>query len=140
MEQKLLTNQMAKRAGVNSETLRFYERKGLIPEPMRTESGYRQYPVEVINQIRFIKQAQNLGFTLKEIKELLAISVATKKQCQQVKSEIDHKLVEVDQKIEKLKEISRALTKLRRKCDEGGMEGSCPILEFLYRGTENVKN
>ena len=140
MERTFLTGQIAKKAGVNVETLRFYEKKGLIPEPMRTDAGYRQYPEETIYRIRFIKNAQRLGFTLKEIRELLSITLATKKQCQQVKGEIDHKLMEVHGKIEKLQEISDALNNLRRKCDMGGIDGKCPILKFLYGGNKDDKD
>ncbi|NGX42172.1 MAG: Mercuric resistance operon regulatory protein [Chlamydiae bacterium] len=140
MERTFLTGQIAKKAGVNVETLRFYEKKRLIPEPMRMESGYRKYPEETIHRIQFIKNAQKLGFTLKEIKELLSITLVTKKQCQQVKGEIDHKLMEVDEKIKQLQEISDALKSLRRKCDEGGVDGKCPILKFLYGGNKNDKD
>ena len=140
MERTFLTSQIAKRADVNVETLRFYEKKELIPEPMRTEAGYRQYPEETIHLILFIKNAQKLGFTLKEIRELLSITLVTKQQCQQVKSEIDHKLIEVDEKIKRLEEISNALKSLRGKCDEGGVDGKCPILKFLYGGDKNDKD
>ena len=140
MEQTFLTGQIAKKADVNVETLRFYEKKGLIPEPMRTVAGYRQYPEETIHRIQFIKNAQKLGFTLKEIRELLSITLVTEKQCQQVKGEIDHKLMEVDEKIEKLQKISDALKSLRTKCDEGGIDGNCPILKLLYGGNKNDKD
>lgn len=140
MERTFLTGQIAKMAGVNVETLRFYEKKGLIPEPMRTDAGYRQYPEETIYRIQFIKNAQKLGFTLKEIREFLSITLATKNQCQQVRGEIDHKLMEVHEKIEKLQEISNALKNLRRKCDKGGIDGKCPILKFLYGGSNDDKD
>ncbi len=137
MERRLLTGQVAKKAGINIETLRFYVKKELIPDPVRTNSGYRQYPEETIDRIHFIKSAKNLGFTLIEIKELLSISLVTKKQCQQIKGEIEHKLVEINHKIEKLQEIGHALTTLRKKCDEGGIGGRCPILKYLYGGKKN---
>ena len=140
MERTFLTSQIAKKADVNVETIRFYEKKGLIPEPLRTAAGYRQYPEETINRIQFIKNSQKLGFTLKEIHELLSITLITNKQCQQVKGEIDHKLMEVKEKIKKLQEISNALKSLRTKCDEGGVEGECPILNFLYGGKKNDKD
>ena len=109
MKPVFLTGQVAEKAGVNVETLRFYEKKGLIPEPLRTDSGYRQYPEETIDRIHFIKNAQKLGFTLKEIKELLSLSLKTKRQCQMVKMEIDQKVLEVRVKMEKLQEISNAI-------------------------------
>ena len=140
MERTFLTGQIAKKAGVSVETLRFYEKKGLIPEPMRTDAGYRQYPEETIWRIQFIKNVQKLGFTLQEIRELLSITLVTKKQCQQVKGEIDHKLIEVDEKINKLNEIHHALNSLRKKCNEGGIDGKCPILKFLYGGNKNDKD
>lgn len=140
MERTFLTGQIAKKAEVNIETIRFYEKKGLIPEPMRTDTGYRQYPEETIHRILFIKNAQRLGFTLKEIRELLSITLATKKQCQLVKGEIDHKLIEVGEKVKRLEEICNALKNLREKCDEGGVDGKCPILKFLYGGDKNDKD
>ncbi len=140
MGRTYLTSQIAKEADVNVETLRFYEKKGLIPQPIRTDSGYRQYPEETIYRIQFIKNAKRLGFTLKEIKELLSITIVTKKQCQQVKDEIENKLTEVGEKIKNLQEINHALKSLRKKCDEGGIDGKCPILKFLYEGKKYDKN
>ena len=140
MEDRLTRGKIAKEAGVNIETLRYYERVGMISEPMRSESGYRFYTKETVQRIRFIKNAQKLGFMLKEIRELLSITLVTKKQCQQVKGEIDHKLMEVDEKIKKLQEIRHALKSLRTKCDKGGIDEKCPILKFLYGGNKNDKD
>jgi MerR family mercuric resistance operon transcriptional regulator len=88
----LKTGELAKRAGVNVETLRFYERKGLLPEPQRRASGYRDYPEESVTRIRFIKRAQGLGFSLDEIHELLALRVKPKSPCAEVRDVVEKKI------------------------------------------------
>ena len=93
--QKLRSGELAKRAGVNIETLRFYERKGLLPHPPRRGSGYREYPVESIRLIRFIKRAQELGFSLCEIRELLALRVRPGVTCAEVREKAEQKVDEV---------------------------------------------
>lgn len=127
----LKTGELAKRSGVNIETLRFYERKGLLPEPPRRESGYREYPSENVRLIRFIKRAQELGFSLGEIKELLALRVEAGTTCADVREQAEHKLEDVRQKIADLKAIERALGKLTASCTGRGPLSQCPILENL---------
>lgn len=128
---RLKTGELAKRAGVNVETLRFYERKGLLPEPPRRESGYREYPEESVDRIRFIKRAQDLGFSLVEIQELLALRVRPNASCAEIKSRAKKKIAEVQRKIVDLQAIERALEKLAATCSGRGPAGSCPILENL---------
>ncbi len=128
----LKTGELAKRAGVNVETLRFYERKGLLPVPPRRESGYREYPEESVRRIRFIKRAQELGFSLGEIQELLALRVQRGTTCAEVKERAELKIRDVRQKIADLKAIERALNKLAATCSgRGPITGGCPILENL---------
>lgn len=128
----LKTGELAKRAGVNVETLRFYERKGLLPEPPRRESGYREYPEESITRIRFIKRAQELGFSLDEIHELLALRVKAETPCAGVKDFTEKKILDVQRKIADLKVIERALKKLTAACPgQGSVSDGCPILENL---------
>jgi Hg(II)-responsive transcriptional regulator len=129
----LRTGELAKRAGVNIETLRFYERRGLLPEPPRRESGYREYPSEDVRLIRFIKRAQELGFSLGEIKELLALRVQAGTTCTDVRERAQRKLSDVRQKIADLKAIERALRKLTASCTGRGPLTQCPILENLGR-------
>src|SRR3989338_7084100 len=95
--------------GVGIETLRFYEREGLIPEPPRRGSGYREYPPVIVDRIHFIKRAKDLGFTLAEIRELLSLSVGPKSTCADVKKKAEEKITEVEVKIADLKRIQKAL-------------------------------
>ncbi|RUL87942.1 MerR family transcriptional regulator [Tautonia sociabilis] len=127
----LRTGELARRAGVNVETLHFYERKGLLPEPPRRASGYREYPAESVRLIRFIKRAQELGFSLNEIHELLALRVRPGVTCAQVRERAERKSAEVRRKIADLKAIERALRKLTASCSGRGPVAICPVLEYL---------
>lgn len=122
---------VARMSGVGIETIRFYEREGLIPEPPRRDSGYRQYPPTVIERVRFIKKAKDLGFTLAEIGELLDLSVGQGSTCADVKRKAVEKMKEVDAKISDLKRIRRALNQLTDQCRGKGPVSECPILENL---------
>ena len=129
--QTLKSGELARQSDVNVETLRFYERKGLLPEPPRRMSGYREYPPETISLIRFIKRAQELGFSLREIKELLALRVKRGTSCVQVRQRAEEKITDVQQKIADLKVIERALKKLTATCTGRGPVSECPILDHL---------
>ena len=132
MEMKTLTTgQVARRSGVGVETLRFYEREGLIAEPPRNASGYRAYPEEAVAQIQFTKRAKELGFTLKEIKELLSLRVDRKTSCEVVLSRAKAKIDDVEGKIRTLQKMKKALVKLTSACAERGAMGPCPILDHL---------
>ena len=123
--------QLAKEAGVNSETLRYYEQRQLVPEPPRTDSGYRQYPKNTVARIRFIKRAQELGFSLSEISELLTLRVDPSRTCVDVKDRTDAKISEIKSKIRSLKRIERALTRLSEACTGSGPTSECPILDAI---------
>ena len=84
----LRSGELAKQAGVNVETLRVYERKGILPQPPRRASGYREYPPDAVDRIRFIKRAQELGFTLKEIKELLELGADPQTTCADLRARV----------------------------------------------------
>ena len=129
--QTLRIGQLAKEASVNVETIRFYERKGLIPEPPRRESGYRQYTKNEVARIKFIKRAQELGFTLKEIAELLALRVDPQTTCAEVKEQAEMKIVQIEEKLRSLEKMKAALVKLAAECDGTGPSSACPILEYL---------
>ena len=134
----LSIGQLAKRAGVGVETIRFYERKGLIAEPARRpSSGYRQYPEEVVRRVRFIRRAKALGFTLREIQDLLELNASPHSTCAEVRSKAEAKLVDVRQKIRDLQRIERALATLAASCKGSGPIESCPILAALDKGSEN---
>ena len=127
----LTIGQVAKHSGIGLETVRFYERKGLIEEPPRTDSGYRQYPKDVVGRIRFIKRAKELGFSLKEISELLSLRVDPGTTCADVRKQTELKLTDVEEKIRALRRIKTALKKLAASCVGTGPTSECPILEAL---------
>ena len=127
----LLPSELARQAGVNIETLRFYEKKGLLPPPPRRSTGYRAYPEESVRLLRFIKRAQELGFTLAEIRELLTLRVHPGTTSADVRARADSKLADVREKIRDLKAIERALGKLTACCSGEGPLSDCPILHHL---------
>lgn len=131
--------QVAARAGVNKETVRYYERRDLIPEPDRRRSGYRIFTRRHIEQIRFIKRAQELGFTLSEIKELLDLRMDEDTSCSEIKREARRKHVDVTEKIEDLERIRETLVDLIDACSGEGPKGDCPILEALEGESEAGK-
>jgi Hg(II)-responsive transcriptional regulator len=125
------TGEVAAEAGVNIQTLRFYERLGILPRPTRTSSGYRSYSNEAVRLVRFIKRAQDLGFTLAEIEELLLLRSDTQSSCAQVKRAAQAKLVAIEEKIHSLRSMKRALTVLLTSCARNDRERRCPLLESL---------
>ena len=129
--QKLTIGQLAKQANVNLETIRYYERRGLIPEPPRSESGYRQYCGDDLQRTRFIKRAQALGFTLKEIAELLSLRVEPGTSCTTVKERVQAKIADVNRRIEDLEQMRDALLSLSKRCIGRGPVSECPILDEL---------
>ncbi len=133
----LTIGQVAKRAGVGVETLRFYEREGLIAEPARRPSGYRQYPLEAVKRVRFIRHAKELGFTLKEILELLDLRVDPQSTCADVRNRAEHKIADIEQRIANLKRMKTALSRLASRCRGQGPTSNCPILEELDREDEH---
>lgn len=132
----LRTGELAKLAGVNLETIRFYERTGLLPKPARSESGYRSFSPGEVRRIQFIKRAQELGFSLGEIRELLALRVQPGASCADVRRRAEAKMSDIDQKIRTLRTIRRALARLASSCGGRGPIGECPILDALEGKTE----
>jgi len=130
--ESLTIGQVARRAGIGIETVRFYERRGLIEDPPRTESGYRQYTEDVVSRLRFIKRAKGLGFSLKEITELLSLRLDPKTTCGDIKQKAEAKIDDIEGKIRSLKNMKKALTKLVATCSENGSARECSILETLY--------
>jgi MerR family mercuric resistance operon transcriptional regulator len=127
----LTIGQVARSAGVGLETVRFYERQGLLPEPPRKESGYRQYPEDIVPRLRFIRGAKELGFSLKEIKELLALRVDPATTCAEVRGRARAKIADIDEKIQALQRMRRVLHKLTAACSGRGPITDCPILDAL---------
>ena len=132
----LTIGQVAKRAGVGVETIRFYEREGLIPEPQRRRSGYRQYPAKAVSRVLFIRHAKELGFTLKEIQELLQLRVASDATCADVRRQTQDKIADIEHRIASLERMKAALSRLAKKCRGKGPTAECPILEELDRGED----
>ena len=122
---------VAKATGIGIETIRFYERQGLVPDPPRRSSGYRQYPEETLGRLRFIMRAKELGFSLKEIAELLALRVAPDTSSREIKQRVEEKIQDVEGKIRSLRRIKKALVALDESCSGCGPTGECPILETL---------
>ncbi len=127
--EKLTIGKTAKQAGVSPDTIRYYERLGLLPEAERLESGYRVFTMDVVRTIRFIRRAQDLGFSLDEIRELLAFRDETA-SCREVRSAALRKVEVVNRKIGDLAAIRDALNELIRSCEEGN-GAVCPILQTL---------
>lgn len=127
----LTIGKVAKQAGVGIETIRFYEREGLIAEPPRRESGYRQYPPQTVDRVRFIKRAKELGFSLREIKELMALRVAPGTTCGHIKKRAQAKIADIEERIRTLERMKRALAKLTLACGGRGPIKDCPIMEAL---------
>lgn len=129
----LTIGKVARQAGVGVETIRFYEREGLVEEPARRASGYRQYDPQVAHRIRFIRHAKELGFTLREIKELLELRVEPGRGCGDVLELAEAKIADIDERIRKLRKMRRTLAGLTRDCQRGRSTEECPILNALDR-------
>lgn len=127
----LKIGQVAERSGVGIETVRFYEREGLIPKPDRSSSGYRLFDDETIARLQFIRRAKELGFTLIEIKELLSLRLDTTTSCADIKSRAEAKIADIDEKIRTLKRMKTTLKKLTSKCNGQGSVNECSILDAL---------
>lgn len=130
----LRIGELASQGNVNLETVRYYEREGLMRPPQRTPSGHRAYALPDVLRLRFIKRSQALGFTLTEIKELLALKVAPNQACINVVRQIEAKAVEVKAKIAHLRAIERTLRRMKASCEGRCSVSECPILESLDSG------
>ncbi len=129
-EDALTIGRLAKTASVGVETIRFYEREGLMAAPERTASGYRLYPPAAAERLGFIRRAKALGFSLAEIRELLGLAEPSGDRAK-VKALTEHKLAEIEQRIEELHRMRQALSELDRQCSGQGPVEGCPIIEAL---------
>jgi len=120
----------AREAGVNTQTLRYYERRGLLPRPPRRGSGYRDYPADAVQLVRFIKRAQDLGFSLDEVEELIKLRGVRASDRQKVRRIAEKKIADIESRIAHLESMRGALRHLVRSCHEGG-SATCPIIEAL---------
>lgn len=124
---------LARRAEVNVETIRYYERLGLVARPPRTQSGYRVFPNDAVHRIQFIQRAQDLGFSLKEIRDLLGLRLRPGARCEDVRARAEAKIAEIGGKIRDLQAMRNALGRLVAACSGGAPVSACPILESLER-------
>jgi len=127
----LMIGQLAKQAEVNIDTIRYYERRGLLIPTHRKESGYRQYLDDAIVRIRFIKHAKELGFSLDEIAELLSLRLDRTAKCGDIKKRAQKKISEIEGKMQMLERMRVTLVRLMKTCDEGKQVSECPILDAL---------
>lgn len=124
---------VAKQTGVAVETIRFYERQGLLAEPARRPSGYRTYAPPVVRRLRFIKRAKALGFSLREIGDLLSLRVDGNSTRADVRARASAKIGEIEVKLRQLDQMKHALESLAASCTGKGPTGECPILEALEK-------
>jgi Hg(II)-responsive transcriptional regulator len=123
--------EVAGRAGVNVETLRYYERRGLLSEPTRQPSGYRVYDQEAVKIVRFIKRGQELGFTLADIEGLLRLADGGPESCHEVRALAEGKIEDMDRRIAALQAMKRSLVALVRTCRRRGKNRECPLIEAI---------
>ena len=122
---------LARETGVNIETVRYYERRGLLPKPARNPSNYRLYDTDAKRRVHFIKRAQSLGFSLREIQTLLSLQATPRAKCEDVRAYAEAKTREIDEKIRSLKTMQKALRSLIAECSGKVPVTQCPILDSL---------
>jgi MerR family transcriptional regulator, copper efflux regulator len=127
----LTIGQMARRAGVGIDTVRFYERQGLLMEPPRRRSGYRDYPAESLDRLCFIRRAKALGFSLREIRELLALHASSAAGCAEAAARAHEKIAAIEAKIRDLEAVRRGLEELAAACERRTIAEGCPLLAAL---------
>lgn len=127
----LKIGEVAERGRVNLQTIRYYERERLLPEPPRLASGYRLYPDQTVRRVRFIKRAQDIGFTLGQIRELLAIRIDTDRNSSEVRALAQAKISDIEGKIQTLHRMKEALARITERCSGCGPASECPILESI---------
>lgn len=124
-------SELASEAGVNPQTVRYYEREGLLPEPERTGSGYRNYDVTALHRLRFIVDAKEIGFTLKQIRQLLGLDPDAPQSCGCVQEMVTERLDELEQRLATMRRMRKQLQKLHTLCSEKPANSACPVLEAL---------
>jgi MerR family transcriptional regulator, copper efflux regulator len=127
----LTIGELARLGGVNRETVRYYERHALLPRPPRTVSGYRVFSEDALRRLRFVRRAKALGFSLREVKELLGLRVGSPHLCARVRARARAKIDDIDRRIEELRRMRAALERLVDACEAQRTTSSCPILDRL---------
>ena len=130
------TSEPASRVGVNTETLRYYERRGLLAEPARTSGGYRDYPPTAVALLRFIKRAQELGFRLDEVEELLQLDAGGPDSCEAARALAERRIDDLAARIRDLQRMRDSLTDLVATCDQPRADRSCVLLEAIDHHSE----
>ena len=125
------SSEVATKAQVNVQTLRYYERRGLLAEPQRTSSGYRVYTPDAVQVVRFVKRAQQLGFTLDDIEDLLHLADGGPDSCQEAKAMARSRIADLQRRIEELAGMRDALARLVDTCDQPRRKRECPILHDI---------
>lgn len=127
----LTIGKLASAAGVNAQTIRYYERSGLFRAARRSRSGYRQFGPDELSRLLFIRRAQGVGFSLAEIRELLALRVHDPRSCAAVARRVQSKIDDTEQKIRELQRLLKSLTRLQASCAARERTADCPVLEVL---------
>lgn len=135
---RMTIGQTAEIIGINVQTIRFYEREGLLPRVPRSSSGYRQFDADLIKRIQFIRHAQEVGFSLREISELLSLRAAPDGSCSDVQGYAEEKIARLEGRMRKLESMKRTLEKLVTLCESGLPASACPILEALDENEPNL--
>ena len=125
----LTIGKLASAAGVNAQTIRYYERSGLVRAPKRTSAGYRQFGADELRRLLFIRRAQDVGFTLAEIRELLALRIHDPRSCAAVSRRVEAKITATEEKIRELQKLLKSLSRLRASCAARKRTDDCPVLE-----------
>ena len=132
MTGNLTIGRLAQAAAVNVETIRYYQRRRLLDQPSKPLGGHRRYAAEAVKRVRFIKRAQQLGFTLEEVKSLLLLEDG--QSCRETRLLAEQKLALIEQRIHDLARMRRLLTSLIAECAKGKRPRSCPIIATLSAG------
>jgi MerR family mercuric resistance operon transcriptional regulator len=129
---------LARAGGVNVETIRFYQRRGLLPEPKRQRGSVRRYTAADVARVRFIKSAQRLGFSLDEVADLLRLEDGTR--CDEARALAESKLAVVRTRLADLQRIERVLTDLIARCGQAGVQVRCPLIDSLQHGLAHAES
>src|SRR5690242_6043470 len=129
---------LARGAGVGIDTIRYYEREGLLPPPRRRDSGYRDYDRGTVERLKFIRRAKALGITLEDIRQLLALSADHERGVRNVRQRAETRLADIEQRIRELQRVRRGLKRLIEACPGRGDPGACSILGVLNEGTRDA--
>jgi len=125
---------VAKLSDVGVETIRYYEREGLLAEPQRRPSGYRQYDESVVARLQFIRRTKELGFTLAEIKDFLSLWFDANTRCEHIRQRAEKKITDIEEKIRTLQKMKRSLKKVIGECESKNSVDDCPLMEGIDTG------